>query len=103
MTEGTHEVRHDADGHRFVVQYPDGEGKLVYMMVGPEVMDLYHAEVDSNLRHRGIASALAEGAFNHARRMGYKVIPSCPFVRAWLRDHPDERELVSGQPPEAVV
>ena len=60
---------------------------------------------------RSLAAGLDRRTYLHAtaagrpvyERMGYKVIPSCPFVRRWLQDHPERRPVVSGQSPEGVV
>jgi len=32
------------------------------------------------------------------RARGLKLIPLCPFVRAYLRRHPDQADLVAGDP-----
>jgi hypothetical protein len=32
------------------------------------------------------------------RARGLKLVPLCPFVRAYLRRHPDQADLVAGDP-----
>jgi uncharacterized protein len=58
-------------------------------------MTLIHTEVDPALEGRGIASRLVEGALDDIRRRGLSVVPICPFVRAYLRRHPEYSDLVA--------
>ena len=52
---------------------------------------LVHTEVPEALRGQGIASLLAHGALTAARAEGLPVVVICPFVRAYLRRHPEMR------------
>jgi predicted GNAT family acetyltransferase len=58
-------------------------------------LDLVHTEVPRALEGRGYASALATAALEHARHEGVKVIPSCPYVKAFLQRHPEYADLVA--------
>ncbi|MFD5436489.1 GNAT family N-acetyltransferase [Kitasatospora sp. NPDC127067] len=40
---------------------------------------------------------LARGALDDARARGLHVLPYCPFIRGWIRKHPEYADLV----PEA--
>jgi len=55
---------------------------------------LIHTEVPKALEGRGYGSALARTALEYARREKLQVVPSCPFVRAYLRRHPEYASLV---------
>lgn len=48
-----------------------------------------HTEVPESLRGRGIASQLAKVAVASARAEGLQLVVRCPFVRAYLRKHPE--------------
>lgn len=93
------EVINQQENHRFLVQLPEGEGKLLYREAGPGILDYLHTEVDPALRGNGVAQALARAAFDYARSAGFKVIPTCPFVQSWLKRHPEEADLVVAAPP----
>jgi predicted GNAT family acetyltransferase len=87
-------VEHDEAGSRFVVHVDGDEAELAYTMAGPALIDLQHTYVPASARGQGIAEALAEAAFEYAREREYRVVPSCPFVRMWLRRHRDQAKLV---------
>jgi predicted GNAT family acetyltransferase len=42
-------------------------------------------------RNQGIADALVRAALAYAREHELRVVPSCPYVQAWVRKHPEER------------
>ena len=93
MTHATNAVRHEPQSHRFVADTGDGEAVLEYAHAGPDVLDLRHTFVPESARGDGVGEALVRAAFAHARREGQHVIPSCPFVHAWLEAHPEEGDL----------
>jgi predicted GNAT family acetyltransferase len=92
-------VEHDEEGSRFVVRMDGEEAELAYTRVGPRLIDLQHTYVPASARGHGVAEELATAAFAYARQHGYRVVPTCPFVRRWLAHHPDEAKLVD--PPYA--
>ena len=91
-------VTHDAAAHRFEADLgPDGVAYLAYAPAGDKVIDLLHTVVPDAAQGRGVGSELAAAAFDHARSAGLRVIPTCPFVAEWLREHPDMTNLVAGE------
>jgi predicted GNAT family acetyltransferase len=77
------------------------EGELVGILeyvVKPGRIKLVHTEVPEALEGRGIAGQLAHFALDDARRRGLRVIPTCPYVRAYLERHPEERDVVAPAP-----
>lgn len=63
-------------------------GSLVYEL-GPRRITLVHAEVEDALRGGGIGGELVAEALRDVRRRGLQVVPLCPFVVRWMREHPD--------------
>ena len=55
-----------------------------------------HTEVPSALRRRGLAARLSRYALDYARANGLSVVPRCPYVRAYIRRHPEYADLVVG-------
>jgi predicted GNAT family acetyltransferase len=72
------------DGHLAQLVYHRTEG----------VIDLRHTEVPEALEGRGIAGKLASFALDAARADGLRVIPSCPYVRAYIERHQEYADLV---------
>ena len=44
---------------------------------------------------RGIAGAITRHALDYSREQGWKVIPNCPYVAAWIKRHPEYQNLVA--------
>jgi predicted GNAT family acetyltransferase len=58
-------------------------------------LDLVHTEVPTALRGRGVATRLVRAVLDKARAEGASIIPTCPFVKAFVEKHPEYRSLVS--------
>ena len=50
---------------------------------------LVHTEVPPSLRGRHLADALAKAAVDAAHAEGLQIVVVCPFVKAYLRKHPN--------------
>jgi predicted GNAT family acetyltransferase len=59
------------------------------------VIALLHAEVNPAHERRGWGSRLVAGALDDARARGLKVRPVCPFVAAYIEQHPDYGDLLA--------
>jgi predicted GNAT family acetyltransferase len=55
---------------------------------------LTHTETDPQFDGRGFASLLAKGALEDGRARGEKVVPLCPFIKAYIKRHPEYADLV---------
>lgn len=58
-----------------------------------------HTIVEPVFEGRGIGSKLVREELDDVRRRGLKVTPLCPFVRAYIRRHPEYQDLVATPPP----
>ena len=87
-------VEHEASRHRYVVHYPGGDAELVYAPAGEGVTELVHTYVPPEARGDGVGDALVRAALADARAEGRHIIPTCPYVRAWLARHPEQGGLV---------
>jgi predicted GNAT family acetyltransferase len=75
----------------------DADGVIVFMnyRLGDGVITLDHTETPPQARGRGLASQLTAAVLGIARDRGLKVVPRCPFVRAYLAKHPEFRDLLA--------
>jgi predicted GNAT family acetyltransferase len=64
----------------------------------PGAVALVHTEVDPSYQGKGLASMLVEEAVHDLRERGLGLVPVCPYVRAWLRRHPEQADLVVADP-----
>lgn len=56
-----------------------------------------HTEIDPKFEGKGVGSALVRFALDDVRARGErKVLPICPFVKAWIGKHPDYHGLLYG-------
>jgi uncharacterized protein len=87
-------VRDNPDESRFEA-YVDGQlaGYSAYQLSRGVILFL-HTEVDDAFEGQGVGSALVRQSLDLVRaRDGLRVAVSCPFVRSWLRKHPDYQDL----------
>jgi uncharacterized protein len=73
----------------------DGDlaGYVTYRLRG-DVIDLLHTQVDPGYQGGGLASLLAQSVLDNARQRSLTVLPTCPYIRSWLRKHPSYLDLV---------
>lgn len=87
------EVTDNAERSRFELRIGDKVAYSDYQHVGQAVM-ISHTEVPQGLEGQGVGGALVRGTLERLRARGLAVIPICPFVAAYIRKHPEYRELV---------
>jgi predicted GNAT family acetyltransferase len=89
-------IRHEPEARRFVADVGGKNAYLTYRDLDGRVLELDHTYVPREFRGGGIASQLTVHALEYARERGYRIVPSCPFVAAYLERHPEYRELNVG-------
>lgn len=89
-------IRHEPDMRRFVADLHGKAAYISYRRLDGRVLELDHTYVPRESRGGGIASQLTVRALEYAREHGYRVVPSCPFVAAYIERHPEYRELRVG-------
>lgn len=87
-------VTHDRAAQCFELSVDGQRCEACYEMIDG-VMWLTHTGVPRGLQGRGIAARLVHAALDHARTEGLKVQPACSYVRAYLRRHPETRDLIA--------
>ena len=81
-------VSHNAAEHQFEIPTGEGTAVLTYRMVGGAI-EFVHTAVPTALEGQGYGTALARAALEHARDLHLTVIPTCPFVRDFMKRHPE--------------
>jgi hypothetical protein len=90
--DGQVAVRHEPAALRWVADVDGGEAELAYE-ARDGVLDLQHTLVPHASRGAGVAAALVRAAVDHARAEGVRLVPTCPYVAAWLARHGDARDV----------
>ena len=95
MTDSADIIHETSPGHgRYVVRMPDGaEAEMTYVVVGPELRDFNHTYVPDVFRGTGVAASLMNRAIADARDKGFRIVPTCSYVAAQFRRHPEWEDL----------
>ena len=85
-------VRDNTERHRFEL---DADGRVAFSQYrrDGDTIIFMHTEVPKELGGKGIGSALVRGALAITRAQGLRVAAVCPFVKAYLEEHPEEADL----------
>lgn len=100
-------VRNNPDRHRY--ELLDGEtviGSAHWVPFegadGPQRI-FYHTTVDDAYGGQGLASKLAREALDDTIAAGLPVVPVCPYIKKWLRTHPDQQQHTVPVRPEHLA
>ena len=87
----------DARGGRYVAKVAGfaGEAELTFVRTDPNVFIADHTLTPVPLRHRGIATQLVLRLVADARREGFRIRPTCPFVVTQFDSHPEWSDLLA--------
>jgi uncharacterized protein len=88
-------VTDNAEEHRYEIRVGSQRAGFVDYHAQPGLVTVLHTEVDPAFEGRGVGSHLVAGMLDDLRERGVKVLPICPFVRAYVRQHPEVRDLVA--------
>lgn len=96
MSEGARQegIVDNQEARRYEQQTEHGLAMLEYRGHGRRI-EFVHTEVPPAAEGRGVGGALVRAALDAARERGLRVIPTCPFVHAFIERHPEYRELVA--------
>lgn len=95
------DLRKNVERSRFEV-YVDGElaGYTEYEVGEPGQIVLPHTEVEKKFEGRGLAGEVVAYALDDIRSEGYLIRPECPYVKRFLRQHPEYSDMIA---PEKQV
>jgi uncharacterized protein len=72
----------------------EGHLAATYYNVSDGVITFIHTDVPPELDGKGVGSQLIKGALDQVRAEGLKVIPQCPFVKAYIDKHGEYADLL---------
>ena len=83
-----HQVRDNSEARRFEL-VRDGQLAFLNYERRRDALVLVHTEVPASLRGRHIGDILIKAALDAAKADGLRIVALCPFVKAYLRKHPE--------------
>jgi predicted GNAT family acetyltransferase len=87
------QVVNNSGQHRFEIHHGDEVAFLKYAIDG-QVIELIHTQVPKPLEGKGYGGRLAAAALGFAAQQSLVVTPTCPFVRGYIRRHPEYLPLL---------
>ncbi|RZK27916.1 MAG: N-acetyltransferase [Hymenobacter sp.] len=84
-------IKHNPSEHTFT----DGEAELAYSTPSPQIIDFTHTFVPEDRRGEGVGEALATAGLDYARQHHLRVVPTCPFVAAFMQKHKEYADLLA--------
>ncbi|MFY9820662.1 MAG: GNAT family N-acetyltransferase [Thermoanaerobaculia bacterium] len=91
------QVLNDETAKKFYAIVDGHEAHILYERTG-DVYDLQHTFVPEELRGHGVAEQLVQAVLDQIKAQGAKFFPTCPFVQAFLKRHPEYREGIGHHP-----
>ncbi|WP_421999033.1 GNAT family N-acetyltransferase [Reyranella sp.] len=81
-------VHHNERAGRYELPTDHGLALAVYQLDGDRMI-FTHTEVPPADEGKGIGGRLVAEALADARRRGFRIVPACSFVAAYVRRHPE--------------
>jgi predicted GNAT family acetyltransferase len=88
------EIQENPEKRRFELTV---DGQVAYLLFTRDNwrMWLLDTFTPPSVRGQGIGERLAKHGLDHARANGLAVVPICPYVAAYIRDHSEYQDLVA--------
>ncbi|GIK65545.1 MAG: N-acetyltransferase [Chloroflexota bacterium] len=89
------EVVNNEQAKRFEVKLGDDVAKVEYQLTG-NIITFTHTEVPPAYEGRGIAGKMAKVALEYAKDHNLRVLPLCPYIKAYILRHPEYKSIAYG-------
>ncbi|WP_028967256.1 GNAT family N-acetyltransferase [Sphingomonas phyllosphaerae] len=87
-------VKDHRSEQEFTLEVGSHRAVAAYQLEGDTIV-FTHTVVPPEIEGRGVGTKLIRGALDIVRDRGWKVVPQCPFVRAYIEKHPETRDLLA--------
>jgi predicted GNAT family acetyltransferase len=90
------EITHIVSGNRgrYALARDGHEAELTWVERAPGIRDANHTGVPDAMRGTGAGLKLVERMVADARAVGFRILPSCPFVAAMAKRHKDWADVM---------
>jgi uncharacterized protein len=93
MTEN--ELILNQDKKRFELEVEDKTAFIEFILSNENIIFLTHTEVPIGLEGKGAGSAIVSKTLDYIKEKGYTLAPLCPFVAAYVKRHPERKEILA--------
>ena len=95
MTDNTPiTVVHNEKAQRFEAAVAGGIAHTDYRRTG-KVLHMVHTEVPPEAAGGGVAGKIVKAALDYAAANGLSILPSCEYVRGYMKRHPETHTLLA--------
>ncbi|MFC0182090.1 hypothetical protein SAMN04515674_101100 [Pseudarcicella hirudinis] len=86
------QIINNTENNRFELSLDNGDTAFVEYSLREDKIAFLHTEVPAAYEGKGIAAALAKYVLEYAKSNHLRVIPICPYIKAYIQRHPDSIE-----------
>ena len=91
------EVINNEKERRFEIKLNDKLAFIPYN-IKDDLIALFHTEVPGEYGGKGLGTKLALYALNYAKDHQLKILPYCPFISKYIKEHPEWNQYVKRFP-----
>lgn len=95
LAGGSYEVSRNDERSRYELHSPEALLAIADYRLDGETVVFPHTEVVLHRRGQGLGERLVKEALDDVRRRGRRVRPLCWFVREYIEEHEQYRDLVA--------
>lgn len=89
-------ITHNKDANQFVTIVDGKISRLDYSVSSDgKTLNFYSTFVPPELRGRNLGQEIVKFALDFAKENDCKIIPSCPFVKRFIDNHPEYENIVT--------
>ena len=81
--------------HRYEISIDGTVVGFTMLTLDGDVAIMPRTSIDAEYKEQGLVTTLIRAALDDARARGLQVVPRCPFVRAFIDEHPDYQALLA--------
>jgi predicted GNAT family acetyltransferase len=78
----------------YVIRLDGKKAEMTYSKAGETMIIIDHTEVPQALSGLGLGGLLVKRAVEDARKEGKKIVPLCPFAKAYIAKHAELQDVV---------
>lgn len=90
------QVRDNLDRRRYELVVDDRIVSVADYLLEGSTLTVPHVETDTAMRGQGMADRLMRGMLDDIRANERTIRPLCSFAADFIRQHPDDHELLAG-------